>query len=60
MQPRIERSVVLPLPEGPIKSVSSPWTRNRFAPLSASNLRGALAELLHSIFGFEDEVVVIC
>jgi hypothetical protein len=35
MQPRIESSVVLPLPEGPISSVSSPPVTARLTPLSA-------------------------
>ncbi len=35
MQPRIDSSVVLPLPEGPISSVSSPPRNDRFTPLSA-------------------------
>ena len=39
MQPRIDSSVVLPLPEGPISSVSSPGLSDRLTPLSARVLR---------------------
>ncbi len=35
MQPRMESSVVLPLPDGPISSVSSPPVTARLTPLSA-------------------------
>ena len=35
MQPRMDRSVVLPLPDGPISSVSSPPAMARLTPLSA-------------------------
>ncbi len=35
MHPRIERSVVLPLPDGPISSVSSPGRTSRLTPFSA-------------------------
>ena len=38
MQPRIDSSVVLPLPEGPISSVSSPVLSARLTPLSARTL----------------------
>ena len=38
IQPRIDRSVVLPLPEGPISRVSSPGTSVRFAPLTARTI----------------------
>ena len=34
MQPRIDSSVVLPLPEGPISRVSSPAIRSTLTPLS--------------------------
>ena len=34
MQPRIDSSVVLPLPEGPMSSVSSPGIRSKFTPFS--------------------------
>ena len=38
MQPRIDSSVVLPLPDGPISSVSSPGTSVRLTPLRARTL----------------------
>ncbi len=38
MQPRIDSSVVLPLPEGPISSVSSPACRVSDTPFSARTL----------------------
>jgi hypothetical protein len=42
MQPRMESSVVLPLPDGPIKSVNSPPVTVRLTPLSASARPGPL------------------
>ena len=38
MQPRIDSSVVLPLPEGPISRVSSPGIRSRLTPFSGLHL----------------------
>ena len=38
MQPRIDSNVVLPLPDGPISSVSSPGINERLAPLTARTL----------------------
>ena len=58
MQPRIDSSVVLPLPDGPISSVSSPCTSERFDALERAHLAGALAELLDDVLGFEDGLVI--
>ena len=42
MQPRIDNSVVLPLPDGPINTVSSPPLSVRLTSLSASTHAGPL------------------
>src|SRR5262245_61206879 len=41
MHPRIDRSVVLPEPEGPMSSVSSPVCSSRSTPLSTLTWFGA-------------------
>ncbi len=56
MQPRIDSSVVLPLPDGPIRSVSSPGTSVRLTPLTARHLAGAGAQILDDVDGFEDRL----
>src|SRR5262245_23807554 len=38
MQPRMESSVVLPLPDGPMSKVSSPGIRSRLTPFRACTL----------------------
>ena len=42
MHPRMDSSVVLPLPEGPISKVSSPPLSARLTPLSAATLAAPL------------------
>ena len=58
MQPRIDSSVVLPLPEGPISSVSSPGMSSRLTPFkaltSAAPLPSTLTMLLASRMGSID------
>ncbi len=49
----IESSVVLPLPEGPMRSVNSPGTSDRFTPLTARPCRRRV-QLFHDGFCFED------
>src|SRR5258706_10355594 len=55
MQPRIDSSVVLPLPEGPISRVSSPGISSRLTPLraltSAAPVPSTLTMLLASRMG---------
>ena len=46
MQPRMDSSVVLPLPDGPISSVSSPPLSARSTPLSARICATPVAEVL--------------
>ena len=46
MQPRIDRRVVLPLPDGPINTVSSPPLRVRLTSFSACTHAGPLPKLL--------------
>ena len=46
MQPRIDSSVVLPLPDGPISNVSSPPLSDRSTPLSARICAAPTAEIL--------------
>ena len=45
----MDSSVVLPLPEGPISSVSSPPFSARLTPLSAATLASAAAKLLRQV-----------
>jgi hypothetical protein len=40
MQPMMETSVVLPLPEGPISSITSPLATSRSTRSSARNAEG--------------------
>ena len=54
MHPRIDSSVVLPLPDGPISSVNSPPLSARLTPLSACTWRRPVAEEFHDIDGLDD------
>ncbi len=54
MQPRIDSSVVLPLPDGPISSVSSPCTSDRSTPLSATTIPAPLPSSFTTFSHFEN------
>jgi hypothetical protein len=56
MHPRIDNSVVLPLPDGPINSVNSPRLSAKLTPLESLDLSRSLAEQFHDIDGLDDGV----
>ena len=53
MHPRMDSSVVLPLPEGPISRVSSPPLSARLDALERRHLASAAAKVLRQIHRLE-------
>ena len=56
MQPRIDSSVVLPLPEGPMSSVSSPGVERQIHALERPRLARAVPQLLDDIARVQNDV----
>ena len=56
MQPRMDSSVVLPLPEGPISSVSSPPLERQADALERATLAAPAAEVFLTIHGLQQRL----